>query len=77
MGANDIIKTGFVHSHHETLNSDDVKKDKTAKVQTAKTLWIPAVNNHGGFGRWAFLEINDPWGAEKSSRNFPANPEAE
>ena len=22
---------------------------------------IPAVNNHGGFGRWAFLEITDPY----------------
>ncbi len=30
------------------------KKDKAAKVATARTLWVPAVNNHGGFGRWAF-----------------------
>jgi len=37
------------------------KKDKQIKVATAKTLWIPAVNNHGGFGRWAFLEVSDPW----------------
>ncbi|MCC6907011.1 MAG: DEAD/DEAH box helicase family protein [Phycisphaerales bacterium] len=39
------------------------KKDKAAKVSTAKTLWIPAVNNHGGFGRWDFIEISDPWDA--------------
>ncbi len=39
------------------------KKDKAAKVTTARTLWVPAVNNHGGFGRWAFLEIDDPWDA--------------
>jgi type III restriction enzyme len=39
------------------------KKDKAAKVATARTLWIPAVNNHGGFGRWAFIEISDPWDA--------------
>ena len=39
------------------------KKDKEAKVSTARTLWVPAVNNHGGFGRWAFLEIQDPWDA--------------
>ncbi len=24
----------------------------------AKTLWAPAVNNLGSFGRWAFLEID-------------------
>jgi type III restriction enzyme len=21
---------------------------------------VPAVNNHGGFGRWQYLEITDP-----------------
>ena len=25
------------------------KKDKTAKVTTARALWVPAINNHGGF----------------------------
>jgi type III restriction enzyme len=40
------------------------KKDKAAKVSTAKTLWIPAINNHGGFGRWEFIEITDPWNAK-------------
>ena len=37
------------------------KKDKEAKVDTARRLWVPAVNNDGSFGRWAFLEIKDPW----------------
>ncbi len=37
------------------------KKDKDAKTATARTLWIPAVNNHGGFGRWVFLEVTDPY----------------
>ena len=37
------------------------KKEKEAKTATARTLWMPAVNNHGGFGRWAFLEITDPY----------------
>jgi len=37
------------------------KKEKEAKTATARTLWVPAVNNHGGFGRWAFLEISDPY----------------
>ncbi|MBI4457181.1 MAG: DEAD/DEAH box helicase family protein [Acidobacteria bacterium] len=44
------------------------KKDKVAKVSTAQTLWVPAVNNHRGFGRWAFLEITDPWDAKHTIR---------
>ena len=36
---------------------DDMKAQKTL---TARTQWVPAVNNHGGFGRWSFLEITDP-----------------
>ena len=46
------------------------KKDKEAKVATARLLWVPAVNNHGGFGRWAFLEIDDPWNAKSVIRDF-------
>jgi type III restriction enzyme len=46
------------------------KKDKAAKVSTANTLWIPAINNHGGFGRWAFIEITDPWNAKNEIRAF-------
>jgi len=37
------------------------KKEKEAKTATVRTLWAPAVNKHGGFGRWAFLEITDPY----------------
>ncbi len=44
------------------------KKDKEAKVATAKDLWVPAVNNHGGFGIWAFLEITDPWNTQNEIR---------
>ena len=44
------------------------KKDKAAKVSTARNLWVPAVNNHGGFGKWAFLEITDPWDAQNTIR---------
>lgn len=46
------------------------KKDKEAKVATARDLWVPAVNNHGGFGKWAFLEIYDPWNAKTEIRKF-------
>ena len=44
------------------------KKDKAAKVATARTLWVPAVNNHGGYGRWGFIEIADPWDAKNLIR---------
>jgi type III restriction enzyme len=50
------------------------KKDKEAKVSTARNLWVPAVNNHGGFGRWAFLEVQDPWNAQNLIRGFLTAP---
>lgn len=45
------------------------KKDKEAKVATARTLWVPAVNHHGGFGRWDLLDgpINRGESRSKSS----------
>jgi type III restriction enzyme len=39
------------------------KKDKVAKVEAARTFWVPAVNNLGEYGRWGFTEITDPWEA--------------
>ncbi len=52
--------------------SGEAKKEKSAKVETARTLWAPAVNNDGRFGRWAFLEISDPWDAKETMRGFLA-----
>lgn len=46
------------------------KKDKEVKVSTAKTLWVPAVNNHSEFGRWAFLEVEDPWNVKETLLTF-------
>jgi type III restriction enzyme len=48
--------------------SGESRKDKAAKVATARTLWVPAMNNHGGFGRWAFVEVTDPWDAPNTIR---------
>jgi type III restriction enzyme len=48
--------------------SGEPKPEKAAKVETARALWVPAVNNHGGFGRWGFLEISDPWDAKNTIR---------
>ncbi len=61
------------HGPDDLLNllievTGEKKKDKAAKVATARTLWVPAVNNHGGFGRWAFIEIDDPWDAQNLLR---------
>jgi type III restriction enzyme len=61
------------HGPDDPLNlvvevTGEKKKDKAAKVATARTLWIPAVNNHGGFGRWAFVEIHDPWDSQTTVR---------
>lgn len=63
------------HGKDDLLNlilevSGEARKDKAAKVETARNLWIPAINNHGGFGRWAFLEIVDPWDAKNTIRAF-------
>jgi type III restriction enzyme len=46
------------------------RKDKAAKVATARSLWVPAINNHGGFGRWKFIEVADPWDAQNLIRGF-------
>lgn len=45
-------------------------KEKEAKAQTAKSLWVPAVNNEGIFGRWAYLEIDNPAKAMQTIRQF-------
>jgi type III restriction enzyme len=54
--------------------SGEPKKEKQAKVATAEHLWTEAVNNWGGLGRWAFLEVTDPWDAEHLMQRF-ATPE--
>ena len=48
--------------------SGQARRDKKAKVTTARELWVPAVNNHGGFGRWSFVEVTDPWDAKEVLR---------
>lgn len=48
--------------------SGEARKDKAAKVAAARNLWVPAVNNAGHWGRWAFVEITDPWDAKHTIR---------
>jgi len=64
-----LVRFNDGHGPDDVLNlivevSGEAKKDKAAKVATARNLWVPAVNNHGGFGRWAFVEVTDPWDAK-------------
>ncbi|GCE40986.1 Type III restriction-modification enzyme, helicase subunit [Rhodococcus wratislaviensis] len=35
-----------------------------AKADTARNTWVPAVNNHGGLGRWGYLEIRSMSGVK-------------
>jgi type III restriction enzyme len=58
------------HGSNDLLNliievTGEQKKDKEAKIARAKTLWVPAVNNAAEWGRWAFVEVRDPWDAEE------------
>ena len=48
--------------------------EKAAKVATARNLWVPAVNNAGTWGRWDFIEITDPWNAERTIRQRLTKP---
>jgi len=43
--------------------SGEAKKDKVEKVATTESFWLPAVNAHGEFGRWSFVQVTDPWDA--------------
>ena len=36
-------------------------EDAKEKKNTMETYWIPGVNNHGHYGRWAFAEFTDVW----------------
>jgi len=50
-------------------------KKPAARKTAARTLWVPAVNNHGGFGSWAFLETTDPWFVKNTIRALMKTPE--
>ena len=70
-----IVRLDDGHGPDDLLNliievTGEKRADKEIKVSTAKDLWVPAVNNHGGFGRWAFLEIKDPWNAKNEITKY-------
>jgi type III restriction enzyme len=70
-----IARVNDGHGADDLLNlvievSGEKRKDKAAKVAAVRDLWVPAVNNHGGFGRWAFVEISDPYDAKSLIRSM-------
>jgi hypothetical protein len=38
--------------------------------------WLPAVNNHGGFGRWAFLVVKGIYDARQQLDDLVASQRA-
>jgi type III restriction enzyme len=48
---------------------------KAAKASATRNLWVPGVNELAIYGRWAFLEVFDPWDVENTIRGkFLAKP---
>ncbi|MBU2550750.1 MAG: restriction endonuclease, partial [Proteobacteria bacterium] len=50
------------------------REDAKEKKAAMETYWVPGVNNHGRFGRWAFAEFTDVFTMEV---DFEARVEAE
>jgi type III restriction enzyme len=48
------------------------RPDKVERVATARERWVPGVNALGRYGRWDFIEIEDPWNAENAIREHLA-----
>jgi type III restriction enzyme len=40
-----------------TLKNQKVTAEKS---DTTRDLWLPAINGHGGFGRWGYAELTNP-----------------
>ena len=50
------------------------REDAKEKKATMDTYWVPGVNNHGRYGRWAFAEFTDVYAMQS---DFEAKVEAE
>ena len=46
------------------------RRNKREKAETTRNQWVKAVNNAQEFGRWAFLEIFDPWSVQNTIRAY-------
>lgn len=52
----DLVHTLIV----EVSGSHKAAEPTREKARTARNQWVPAVNNHGGFGRWSYCELKNP-----------------
>src|SRR5205085_8565296 len=50
------------------------REDAKEKKSTMETYWVPGVNNHGAYGRWAFAEFTDVY---QITSDFEASVESE
>ena len=69
-GIDNDIKDDPLHLIVEVTGQKDGRRGKLkqAKLTTAPTLRLPAVNNAGTWGGWAFIEITNPWNAQNTIR---------
>ncbi len=74
-----IVRVDDGHGKEDLLNliievSGPPLPAKAAKTATIQNLWVPAVNNSGQFGRWAFVEVKDPYSAMQTVRTYLTAP---
>jgi len=72
-----IVRIDDGHGRGDLLNlilevSGREKPEKQEKTATARTMWVPAVNALGTYGRWAFHETSDPWNVMNEIREYIA-----
>jgi hypothetical protein len=71
------VKIDDGHGPDDLLNlivevSGAGRRDKATKVATIQTMWVPAANGTGTFGRWDYVEVRDPWEARTLIRRHLA-----
>lgn len=52
----------------EVSGSHKAPGPTTVKAETARNIWCTAVNNHGGFGRWGYIELRSMIGMPQRLR---------
>ena len=61
-----IVRVDDGHGEEDPLNVIvEIKgyrgEDAKDKKSTMEVYWVPGVNNHGGYGRWTFVELTEPY----------------
>lgn len=56
LDGDDLTRTLII----EVSGSQKSPGPTTAKATTARDSWCASVNNHGGFGRWGYIELTNP-----------------